>query len=177
MAVKWAEKIGERELENRKQLMKLRAKEAKKKLPPPPPPSDKAGLSLLRAPRITGAVPPNPFRREQPPSMVSDKVTAPFNPQLSEQIRKQQTDTVYPPLPEQGVSPTQDLGIAFRRLTGRVNKAENEALKQAYQSQVESEQSAQAISRNELFRNNPNAVIRFANTPTAIFGLTPGDIA
>lgn len=44
-----------------------------------------------------------------------------------------------------------------------------------FRAQQESEMQAQAIREDELFRNNPNAVIRFANTPT-IIGLTPAQI-
>src|SRR3990167_7430884 len=100
--------------------MKLRAKEAKKKLPPPPPPSDKAGLSLLRAPRITGAVPPNPFRREQPPPMVSGKVTPPVNP-----FRQLSPQRLVPPM-------VSDTG---GQLPGDLPPTRQEALRASFQTQ------------------------------------------
>ena len=98
----------------------------------------------------------------------SDKVTAPFSTEMANEIARQGR-----------VERGEEWGGLEKFLSEQMGKLGmvSPALEspEAYRSAVASEQEAARI-RRESFARTDNPIVNFANTPTAIFGLTPADI-
>ncbi len=127
------------------------------------------------------APPISPFGEVPPISPVSEKVTAPFSPELGRMVEERIEQEKEPSFSD---NPTfwlfqRNLLPEFMFSSGGVQqdvKLGQEGKPSGIKGRAELEGRSQAIRQQEL-ANDPNPVIRMANTPTEVGGLTPAQLA